>query len=426
MMMKMQISPKWLATKFIVALLVWSGAAMAQIGIVATVNEHPITNYDVEQRARFLEFATNIRITDENRARIYEDALQLIIDDKLRLAEARTIIPDVESSVLPQARTFMNQNFGDGTRSGTMVLREAGIDPMTVQQKYTSDLAWSSYLSSRFQEKFANIETMIDEELERIKANAAKPQIQLGEIVLAPGQSRDLTQTKALAEEIVSAVRQGASFAEIARQYSAAGSAARGGNIGWVIVEKLPKTFRDGLVGMKSGEVTDPILLDGAYYILRHTGERKDGLIDSSQSFVWLARAILPVSADASEADRLEAAAKVSRDTQDISSCEGMEALNADYGSGAFARLDEMLVADMAPQMQQLIASLEAGRPSEPLAFAEGVASMMICRLQAPELALPDRAEIRQIFSDRIFGSLSERQALKLRRTAVIERRDNR
>jgi peptidyl-prolyl cis-trans isomerase SurA len=391
---------------------------------VATVNEHPITNYDVEQRAKFLEFATNIRINDQNRDRVYEDALQLLIDDKLRLEEAKDMIPDVESSVLPEARNFMNQNFGNGDRSGTIILREAGIDPMTVQQKYTSDLAWSSYISGRFQEKFSNIETMIDEELARMRLSASKPQIQLGEIVLAPGQSRDLTQTEALAREIAAAVRKGASFAEIARQYSASGSASRGGNIGWVMVEKLPKAFRDELAGMKSGEVTDPILLDGAFYLLRHTGERRNGLVDSSQSRVWLARAILPVSADATDADRLEAAARVSRDTSDITDCDAMETLNTEYGSGAFARLDEMLVADMGPQMQQLIASLDSGKPSEPLVFSEGIASMMICKIMEPELQLPDREEIRQIFFDRVFGSLSERQALKLRRTAVIERRD--
>ena len=79
----------------------------------------------------------------------------------------------------------------------------------------------------------------------------------------------------------------------------------------------------------------------------------------------------------------------------------------------------------MAPQMQQLIASLETGEPSEPLAFAEGVASMMICQIKAPQLQLPDRDEIRQVFFDRVFGSLSERQSLKLRRTAIIERRGN-
>ena len=110
-MNKMRTITRILLIKMIAAMLVWSGIAAAQIGIVATVNNNPITNYDVEQRARFLEFATNIQITDKNRDRVYEDALQLIIDDKLRLAEAKDLIPDVESAVLPEARNFMNQNF---------------------------------------------------------------------------------------------------------------------------------------------------------------------------------------------------------------------------------------------------------------------------------------------------------------------------
>ena len=413
-----------IATGLLSAVALLAGPAMAQISIIATVNGQPITNYDVEQRALFLGYATNMEITDQNRSRLYEDALQLIIDDKLRIDAARDLLPDIEAVVMPQARDFINQNFGDDKTSGNRALTNDGIDPMTVQQKYTADLAWSNYITGQFQEKFSNIEMMIDDELKRIKLNASKPQIQLGEIVLTPGPARNLAQTEALALEIVTAVRKGASFAEIARQYSASGSAARGGNIGWVIVEKLPKIFRDNLQDVQIGAVTDPLLLDGAIYILRHTGERKNGLIDSSQSLVWLARAILPVPGKASEADRLEAAAKVSRDTATINSCDAMEALNTEYGSGAFARLDEMLIADMAPQMQQLIDTLEEGTPSEPLAFAEGIASLMICKLMTPKLQLPGRDESRQSFVDRIFGSLSERQALKLRRTAVIERRD--
>ena len=122
-------------TRFLMAASVlWSTSLFAQIGIVATVNQQPITNYDVEQRALFLEYATNIKITDQNRERIYEDALQLIIDDKLRLAEVKTMFPEVEAAVMPQVRDFMNQNFGSEGKSGSVVLQDAGIDPMTVRQ----------------------------------------------------------------------------------------------------------------------------------------------------------------------------------------------------------------------------------------------------------------------------------------------------
>lgn len=400
------------------------GPAMAQIGIVATVNGQPITNYDVEQRALFLGYATNMDVTDQNRERLYDDALQLIIDDKLRLDAARALLPDVDAVVLPQARDFINQNFGNDTTSGNRALINDGIDPMTVQQKYSSDLAWSNFISAKFSDKFANIEQRIDEEMEKIRANAAKPQVKLAEIVITPAPNRNLEQTKELAKEMVAAIRKGASFTEIARQYSVSGSASRGGDVGWAVTEKLPKGFRDALASITTGDVTDPVLLDGAIYILRRSGVRENGMIDSSQSRVWLARAILPLPANASDADRLEAGARIERDTEAIGDCDSMEALNTTYQSGTASRLNNMLIGDLAPQMQKLIASLETGVPSGPLGFAEGVASMMVCRIAEPQLQLPSQEEVRQGIIDRIFGSLSERQLQRLRRTAVIERRD--
>ena len=72
---------------------------------------------------------------------------------------------------------------------------------------------------------------------------------------------------------------------------------SRGGNIGWVMIEKLPRTFREALADLGNGDVTAPILLDGAVYVLRRSGERKDGLVDITQARVWLARAILPINA---------------------------------------------------------------------------------------------------------------------------------
>ena len=408
------------------ALLIFSALpATAQISISATVNGKPITNYDIEQRALFLGYATNIEITDQNRDRIFEDALQLIIDDELRLEAARSLLNDVEASVLPQVREFINKTFGTDSLSGNRALQQAGIDPMTVQQKYVSDVAWSNFISTRFSDKFSNIESRIDDELERISKNAAKPQLKLAEIVLSPSPVRSLEQTRDLAGEMVAAIRKGASFTEIARQYSVSGSASRGGDVGWAMTEKLPKPFRDALQGLENGQVTEPLLLDGAVYILRRNGERKDGLVDGSASRVWLARAILPVAATASDADRLEAGAKVERDTENLQGCDALAELNATYGSTVISKLDDMLISDLTPQMQKLIASLTPGEPSAPLGFAEGIASMMVCKIEAPQIALPSRDDIRQVLLDKTFGSLSERQLLRLRRTAVIERRDS-
>ena len=106
------------AIALLLSVLLAQTTANAGVTIIATVNGKPITNYDVEQRSLFLRYATNIEITDQNRDRLYEDSLQLIIEDKLRLQAAQDMLPDIEAVVLPQARDFINQNFGNDTTSG--------------------------------------------------------------------------------------------------------------------------------------------------------------------------------------------------------------------------------------------------------------------------------------------------------------------
>lgn len=396
-------------------------SAMAQIGIVATVNGKPITNYDVEQRLLFLQYATNIAITDANRERLTNDALQLLIDDMLKTNAAEEAIPDLVALLLPQVRDLIDQNFGSDTKSGSRVISDLGIDPITVQIKYLGDLAWSNYISTKFASRFEKVDTQVDDELERIRINASKPQLQLGEIILVPGPSRTIEQTFELAEEMVAAIRKGANFAEIARQYSASGSASRGGDIGWIIVDKLVPPFREALADVENGGVSAPVLVDGTVYIFRRVAERKDGLADASQSRVWLARALLPLDADASEADRLELAARLRRDTADATSCDDILALNESYDTGAQGNLDNILIADLAPQMRKLLLSLTPDKPSEPLAFAEGIVTLMLCRVERPQLQMPPREDIRQMLIDRAFGSLAERQLLRERRTAIIE-----
>ena len=54
-----------------------------------------------------------------------------------------------------------------------------------------------------------------------------------------------------MAQEIVKAARQGASFSGIAQQYSAAGSASRGGDVGWLFIERLPDAFKAPPYGSK-------------------------------------------------------------------------------------------------------------------------------------------------------------------------------
>ena len=397
--------------------------SFAAIEIVAKVNGQPITNYDLTQRVNFLASVTNIKLNDSNRQRIEIDALQMLIDEKLKLAAAQEIDPNIASRSLAMARDLIDSSFQQNNKNGFEVLRELKLDTASIQQKFVTDLAWASFIQAKFSNKLGDVDAKIDAELARMLEDATKPQIRVSELVLVPEPSRPLQDTLRLANEIVSAVTQGANFNAIAQQYSVAGSAQNGGRLGWLSTSQLPQNISDALAKVDVGAVTPPIQQDGAILLFQKNGERKNGQADPSQDRIWLTRALLPLAAAAANADRLEAAARLERDTAGISNCPDLLKLHDSYGSRMQGRLDNIIVGSLAPQMLTLVNELQPGIASAPLSFSEGIAVFMLCKREKAKIDLPSRTDVERAIVEKLFGSLGERYLLRLRRAALIERR---
>jgi parvulin-like peptidyl-prolyl isomerase len=169
------------------------------------------------------------------------------------------------------------------------------------------------------------------------------------------------------------------------------------------------------------GAVSAPLQRDGLIVLIRNEGRRQDGTADPSQDMITLARAVYPLSKDASNADKLEAAAKLERDTKSIDSCDGLVALNQTYGSGIQGLIKNINLGSFNRPLQALVNDLKAGVPSKPLSFAEGINVFMLCNRISPKTTLPSRDEVLRVEFDKIFGSLGERYLLRLRRSAIIE-----
>jgi len=321
------------------------------------------------------------------------------------------------------ARDLIESSFQQNGKNGFEVLRELKLDTAPIQQKFVTDLAWASFIQAKFSDKLGDVDAKIDAELAKMLEDATKPQIRVSELVLVPEPSRPLKDTLKLANEIVSAVAQGANFNAIAQQYSVAGSAQNGGRLGWLSISQLPQNISNALAKTDVGAVTSPIQQDGAVLLFQKNGERKNGQADPSQDRVWLTRALLPLAAGAANADRLEAAARLERDSAGISNCPDLVKLHDRYGSRMQGRLDNMIVGSLAPQMLTLVNELKPGVVSAPLSFSEGIAVFMLCKREKIKFDLPSRADLERAIVEKRFGSLGERYLLRLRRAAAIERR---
>ena len=414
---------------FTVILLLLNGVkilpvAQAQtVSVISLVNGEPITTLDLEQRLRFLSFSTGQNITEQNKAQFERDALQILVDEKLKFQAARKIDEAIVASARSNARQLVDQTYEREGQNASKLLKANNVSFQVALDKAASDLAWVTVLQSTFPKQFESVERLTDSELERLKNSVSDPQVRLMEIVLLPSNDRPLVATLELGNQIVEAIRNGTDFRGIAQQYSVASSAKNGGDIGWAQVKRLPVPFIDPLDASEIGAVLDPIVLDGIVYILQKQGYRPEGLLDSSLFRVSMARAVLPVS-DPTNTDIVEAARKeLMQQTGNINSCSDMRELNEKLGSGAESDLANLTIGELAPQLASIILPLELQEKTKPILFAEGFSVIMLCEKIQPEVTLPSREEIERGELDKLFSVLSSRYLIRLRRSAVIEKR---
>ena len=114
--------------------------------IVVMVNGDPITDYDIEQRSK-LDFLT----THKQSSR--QDVLNELIDDKVKIKEAKKYGVDPTSSDIDQAFASMGSRMRITPEQLAKSLESQGIRAETLKARIKSDLVWTSLVRGRYKER---------------------------------------------------------------------------------------------------------------------------------------------------------------------------------------------------------------------------------------------------------------------------------
>jgi len=110
------------------------------------VNGDPITDYDIEQRSK-LDFLS----THKQSSR--QDVLNELIDDKVKIKEAKKYGVDPTSSDIDQAFASMGSRMRITPEQLAKSLESQGIRGETLKARIKSDLVWTSLVRGRYKER---------------------------------------------------------------------------------------------------------------------------------------------------------------------------------------------------------------------------------------------------------------------------------
>ncbi|MCC2113198.1 MAG: SurA N-terminal domain-containing protein [Hyphomicrobiales bacterium] len=117
--------------------------ASAQVYIKVLVNDEPITNYDIAQRAKLLRLS-------RAGGNVEKKATDELIDETLQMQEAKRRNVAVSESEVDSAFATIAQQSRLSTGQLSQALRQRGVNPETLKRRIRVALTWRSVVQARF------------------------------------------------------------------------------------------------------------------------------------------------------------------------------------------------------------------------------------------------------------------------------------
>jgi peptidyl-prolyl cis-trans isomerase SurA len=397
--------------------------AQTTASVVAVIDGTAISSVDLENKIRLLLLTTGKSDNAEN-AKLYRDeALEMLIDETLKIQAGRSLNPESLTQATTTARAFFENIYADEILSATERLQAAGIRASTALDQIKADIVWTGVLTQKFRRQFAQVDTLANAERTKILADLSAPQYKISEIVLMPIPSRPLAKTHELVEQLEKAISDGADFNAIAAQYSMSGSSKNGGNIGWVQAKKLPSDILQAIENTRLSEKNIVLLKSEDFsYIFRLEGYREFGFNDPRLDTVSMARAVLMLPPNISEEAKDAQISKLKAEAEKITSCDALRKYHLSLGSEVLGQINNIVIEKLENSFQQLVLGLKVEEASDVIQTADNELSVfMICSRVKEAPDIPSLEKLKEAEFNKLYSVLSLRYLMRLRRAASIE-----
>lgn len=408
----------------LVALLAFRPSASASGGdqsIAAIVNDEIISVRDVQSRLDLVIATSNLGSSPEVRQKITPEVLRLLIDERLKRQEAGRLNVTVSPREMDQAMQEIGQQLGIPAAKIPEYLQSHGASMPALLSQLESEIAWIKAVSKMANERSDITEEEVQEEIKRLELTSGGTEYRVAEIFLPIEDDAGEGAVSDLAGRIVQESRSGANFAQLARSFSQSTSAEAGGDLGWIRAGQLGPRLDSALQGMRNGEISNPIRTETGFYIIQLMDRRTTSGVGLGASAVRLSQVVLPLPAQASQA-QVDEQLRKARDLRGrATDCTAFAAEGRALGSSLSGDLGRIELDKLPPQIRQIIDPLPVGQVSDPIRTGDGVVVLMVCERENVAISPELRASVQRRLFEQRMSAISRQTLRDLRRTSLID-----
>jgi peptidyl-prolyl cis-trans isomerase SurA len=387
-------------------------------GIIATVNDSVISQSDVRSRMRWMLLRFQEQPDDQIMAQIQQQAIEDLIDEKVQLQEFKKLVKDesIKPAEIDESISDLARQYKMTREQFLQAIGEAGVSGQTIRDMEEAKIAWTALIRGRYYKTVRVSEMRIDEMLGRLQAGLGKPQYRLFEIFLYAPDQASRENAKVRAETLIKNINAGQDFATLAQQFSAAPSAAAGGDLSWLSPGDMrTREIEQAVLAVPTvPTLLPPIESDGGVYVIAVTGKREAS--DPSLSVILNMEQV--VARGEGSVDKLNALkAKATTCAAIPKGLEGVEGVT-------HTPMKDVGLQQITPAYRTPLEGLEAGQSTSVIDLPDGGKMIFyVCDKRSGDPDLPSRDEIKDRLFNQELALVAERYLRDLKREATVVRR---
>lgn len=389
--------------------------------IAAVVNDDVISIYDLVTRINLVILSSGIQDSPQARQKLAPEILRRLIDERIQTQEAKKLGITITQTDINFAIKQIEE--GNNMAPGGMqkTLESVGLPYSVLVEKIEAQMAWAKVLQRTQRPRIKISEEEIDEVLTSMIEAEGKSEYNFSEIFLPITSPEMEPEISLLTGRMIQQIRAGASFEQMAKNFSQSASAAVGGEVGWVRQGQIDSELEKALSVLEPGQISEPIKTLTGYYLIKLNEKRIGKGLELADANINIQQVFVPLPTNPD----LAAITTVQTKAKDLGlkadSCEKMEELGVGINSPLSGNLGTVKISQLSPAIRNAVQDLPVFQASEPVRTKDGFIVLMVCERDENASRTEQRNKIRQMLIQEDLETAGRRYLRNLKRAAFID-----
>lgn len=382
--------------------------------IAAVVNQHAITERELEMRLDFAIATLNMPNTKESRDSMRYQVLQNLIVERLQESSAKEAEIKITEKEVDKSLENLAQDNGVTIEQLKERFKTMGVKIETLKNRMRAQLSWARFIRALFGSQVRITDSDIEREFEKVKRVLETDQYELIEIVL-PIDDKNYAKSKQEAYRLHAQVsRAMTNFSLVAQQFG-----AQSGYVGWKTLRQMDDEVAKIIQHTSVGDVVGPIETQNTYKIIKLIDKKLAGQGAFRSRKMSVAKVVIQLPEDMSEENVMILETIVTHLKKAGSCKEFLQ--NGSDANGQTALVEKQPMLSFPEPLQVILDKVTVNQVIGPIQEDQAVSLYKVCAVENPEKdPLPTKVMIKEGLEQKEFSRQAIRLLNKLMSTARI------